>query len=361
MRFLVLLWVIAITASGARASEVPASLQAGRVIGLNIYGLAYDFEGNPLMVDGDPLIYSAPARNVKMEYGQQRFIASLFHGPLSALYLTRLGKDGSPVNTAAVDASSVQGLANVSFAVKSVWGSLLLPESGQVDARDSADFAKGFSGFYAGKSAQVNPYDYGWLSELVLLDEKGANKVVKHYAVGRIGASDVVVLPDQRTIYLYDGLHSGNLYLFVADEPASLAKGKLFGVSVRDGKARLIALGAASGIQVRLRLKRATFSDIYEYSDAVDGQCAAGFSLVDSYFGVECLRANARLQSVAGLLEPAREFARNGGVGPGIGFERLRVDDGGTGLELQSATGKRKWKFGRDDSLDTDYALEERP
>lgn len=336
-------------------------LQGGKVIGLNIFGLAHDVEGNPLVVAGDPLIYSAPVQNINMIHADQRFIVSVFNGPVSGLYLTRLGKENALVNTEAVDSSSVQGLSELNIAVKSGWDSLLLPESALVNARDAGDFAQAFSGYFSGKSAQVNPYDYGWLSELVLLDEKGANKVLKHYAAGRVGASDVAVLPDKRTIYLYDGLHTGNLYMFVADEPGSLAKGKLFGISFRGDNAALIALGAASSMQVRLRLQRASFADIYASSDVIDGQCASGFSLVDSYFGTECLRASPKMKSVAGLLEPVREFARQGGIGPGIGYEELVVNAAGTGLVLQGATGKKEWLFVRDDSLNTDYALEERP
>lgn len=361
MRSVFLILTIAIFAAGANAREAELALKGGKVIGLNIYGLAYDFEGNPLVVDGDPLIYSAPVQNMNVAHDRQRFIVSLFNGPVSALYLTRLGKENALVNTEVVDTSSVQGLSHVNYAVKSTWDSLLLPESVQVNARDPADFAEDFSSYFSGKSAQVNPYDYGWLSELVLLDEKGANKVLKHYSVGRLAASDVVLLPDQRTIYLYDSLYTGNLYLFVADEPGSLAKGKLFGVSVKDGSSRLIALGAASSMQVRLRLQRATFADVYEYGEPIDGQCAAGFSHVDSYFGVECVQVKPRMKSVAGPLEPVREFARQDGIGPGIGFEQLVINDAGSGLVLQGAAGKKEWIFRRDDALNTDYALEEIP
>jgi secreted PhoX family phosphatase len=85
---------------------------------------------------------------------------------------------------------------------------------------------------YMGK--QANPYDYGWLLELIP-DPKGniaTTQVVKHYAMGRLSYEMGRVMPDMKTVYSGDDGTAVILAKFVADEPKDLSAGTLYAAKI---------------------------------------------------------------------------------------------------------------------------------
>jgi secreted PhoX family phosphatase len=85
---------------------------------------------------------------------------------------------------------------------------------------------------YLGK--QANPYDYGWLLELIP-DQRGniaTTQVVKHYAMGRLSYEMGRVMPDMKTVYSGDDGTGVILAKFVADEPKDLSAGTLYAAKI---------------------------------------------------------------------------------------------------------------------------------
>ena len=111
--------------------------------------------------------------------------------------------------------------------------SILLSENHIIDAANPKEFTDTFRPYFKGKSSLVNPYKYGWVSEIIVLDAKGEAKAIKSFSLGRLFANQVLLMPDGKTVYLLDKL--GNLYVFIAEQANSLAKGKLYAVINRKG------------------------------------------------------------------------------------------------------------------------------
>lgn len=333
--------------------------QAGQVIGLNIHGLAMDIQGNPLMIDGDPLIHESTPIEVPMQVGETDFILSVFGDTISSLYLTRLGEDKTALNTHYIDISPVQGASGMTSVSPSPWGSLLISESIVPDARHLEEFSRDYAPYFGGQVQQVNAYDYGWLTELVLLDDSGEAKLVKHYGVGRVGATHLVVMPDQRTLYLYDGNQSGNLYMFIADEKGSLVNGRLSGMSFPGPEQRTrLFLAEGSSMSVRLRIKRAEFSKMFRAGTPGNAGCDGKLTRIASPYGDECLEMVARSAQSAAGLEPARAFALQGGMGAGTGFTGMEYDETSGHLLLSGDRGNMILPLVKDEELGTDYAVE---
>jgi secreted PhoX family phosphatase len=85
---------------------------------------------------------------------------------------------------------------------------------------------------YLGK--QANPYDYGWLLELIP-DQRGniaTTQVVKHYAMGRLSYEMGRVMPDMKTAYSGDDGTGVILAKFVADKAKDLSAGTLYAAKI---------------------------------------------------------------------------------------------------------------------------------
>jgi secreted PhoX family phosphatase len=82
--------------------------------------------------------------------------------------------------------------------------------------------------------SQANPYDYGWMVELIP-DKSGENintQVVKHYAMGRLSNEMALVMPDSKTVYRGDDGTGTVLFKFVADTAGDLSAGTLYAAKV---------------------------------------------------------------------------------------------------------------------------------
>jgi len=115
---------------------------------------------------------------------------------------------------------------------------------------------------YMGK--QANPYDYGWLLELIP-DPNGdlaTTRVIKHYAMGRLSYEMGRVMPDNKTVYSGDDGSAVVLFKFVADEPRNLSAGTLY--------AAKITQQADQSLDIQwIELGRGTDGDVYDAIRAV--------------------------------------------------------------------------------------------
>ena len=89
MRILITFWLAVILGATASA-EIPVG---GEVVGRNIFGLATDYQGDPLIVDDRPLIYSKSNVNSDLAFEGSDFFVSAFGHAIGSIYVSY--KDGS--------------------------------------------------------------------------------------------------------------------------------------------------------------------------------------------------------------------------------------------------------------------------
>lgn len=287
--------------------------QGGEVIGRHIFGLARDYQQSPVMIGEDPLIHRSQVGHhdfaIKKRDAEQHYTVSLFRHVIGSVYLSERNEQDTYVDTIALDLEPVSGLANPVGATRTPWGSLIFSESVDVNTAEPDRFITEVAPFFKGKKDLVNAYHYGWPGEIILLEGGGETKVIKDYGVGRVSASQIIVMPDAKTLYLLDGDYSGNLYVFVADQANSLTQGTLYGV-VYDGRSVTYhELGQGTALKTKFRLRRATFDTFFDSVQPDSGQCSADFRYVESIYGPECLKVQKRSESYAGLFEPVRMMA----------------------------------------------------
>ena len=68
---------------------------------------------------------------------------------------------------------------------------------------------------------------YGFIPE-VIVNEKGASSVVKHYSVGRRSNEIMLMMPDNRTAYFGDDGDYTMLFMYVADKEKDLSAGTVY-------------------------------------------------------------------------------------------------------------------------------------
>jgi hypothetical protein len=287
--------------------------EGGEVIGRHIFGLARDYQQSPVMIGEDPLIHRGQVSHYDFKVATQTYTVSLINPTPGSAYLSAPGADGGNyLDTHALDLEAVSGLTRPGAATKTPWGTLLFGESTDVDTAAAQEFVSTMAPFFKGKEDLVNPYHYGWLGEVVLLEaggEAGEAKVIKDYGVGRVAASQILVMPDAKTLYLLDGQHSGNLYVFVAEQANSLTQGTLYGVAFDGRSVAYHELGQGAALKTKFRLRRASFDTFFDAAQPENGDCPAGFDYVDSVYGSECLKMQERSQPYVGLFEPIRMMA----------------------------------------------------
>jgi hypothetical protein len=295
--------------------------------------------------------------------GESKFQLALFDSDIASLYLTELHfENDTPIDTFPIDVSSAGGLAGLGALMLTPWNSALFSETRLVDGADYSAFSEIFKPYLAGVLDQFNPYHFGWPAEFVLLDETGASKVIKHYAMGRVFASSMLIMPDNKTVYLNDGKHSGNLYVFIAQEPGSLGSGKLFGVSFANhDQLAFLPLGESTSVKVKLRLGRADFNKLFKVGKSDGAACTQGATAIQSVWGGECLSLNSAASNFAGLLEPARVFSLQGGIGPGTEYQSIRWNQEQQRVELVPANGAtRSFAVNHQEHMNSGYILEYR-
>ena len=330
----------------------------GNVIGRHIFAIAMDADDEPLMIDGRVHIFPQVEFDKAIEIEDGSYVISGFGGVIGGLYLTRCEKHGKRcVDTSAFHLGEVAGLTRPRGGVATPWRSVLFGETEVVDGRSPQKFAGQFAGFYKGNADLVKPYNYGWLTEAVVLDAKGDAKLIKNYAVGRVFASELFLMPDGRTLYLFDRDNHGLLYLFIADEAENLSSGTLYGVSIDNGEVVYDSLGNASALKMKFKLNRIGFDELYDTAQGVAGTCPVSFVHV-TVAGDECLKLKSRNRAYAGLFEPARTLAVTRGDRPLTRFDRVQFEKGSATLVAKSGAVLR-YVLGQSDDLQSLYLIKE--
>jgi hypothetical protein len=335
-------------------------LQPGSVVGRHIFGLAHDVNGDPLLIDEKPLIFAASNFAQTVSYDDRPFTITGLGETPGGLFITRYdGRAQRYIDTASLDATAVDGLDSPSGGVVTPWHSVLFSETGFVDGARPQQFVEKFKPYFKGKADLVKPYNYGWTAEAVLLDREGRAKIIKDYALGRVSASQIFMMPDGKTVYLFDGDDSGILYLFVSDKVNSLTSGALYGVSFENNKVVYDTLGKTSSLKVRFRLDRIKFDDLFDRVTVKDAACPQEFTHVNTVYGDECLRVKPRNRKYIGLFEPVRTLAIQRQGQPLTKFTNVEIDESGRHIRLTRGDGTySSFNFEQGASLGSEYVIQ---
>jgi hypothetical protein len=297
------------------------NINGGDVIGKNIYGVINDIKGNPIQIDGKAVIVKDNSYsgflNIKdkEEDISQDFLISSFSSSngIGSLYVTKTKMDENgikAIDTKSIDLSALGGVYSPSKGYKTSWNTYLFSQDKLIDSKNDKEFIQNFKPYFTHKSKLVNSYKYGWGFEAVVLNIKGDAKAINNYAMGRTFASDIAVMPDNRTVYIYDGKYSKNLYLFIADKAQDFIKGMLYVAKFDGDKMKFEKLGKNSSLKMKLKMRRGVaFKNIYKSKKAKNGKCARKYTFISTVYGDECLRVNKRFKKYAGVFEPIRQSA----------------------------------------------------
>ena len=171
-------------------------------------------------------------------------MVSHFESGPGAMYLTELKQDAktgklTAVRTRPLDFSHVNGGWVHCAGSVSPWGTHLGSEEYPMNARQWLngsvdDYNARMAAYFPGSSSfatlneasleLVNPYDYGFVTEVVVNNYDSAT-VGKHYAMGRIAVELAYVMPNRKTAYISDDGSMVGLFRFEADRVNDLSSG----------------------------------------------------------------------------------------------------------------------------------------
>lgn len=334
-------------------------MATGEVIGKHIFGLARDVQNDPVMIGAEPLIYKDSTSFDHLSVEESVFRLDVFDDSISSVYISDLEEaNGKALDTKALSLSSVGGAHGATKLSKTYWNTLMFSENRVVDAAQSEGFVKEFKPYFKSNTELVKPYHYGWLNELIVLDAKGNAKAIKTYAAGRLFASSFVLMPDNKTAYLHDK-QSGNLFVFIAEEANSMAKGVLY---VVDGGryASLIELGKSSALKMKFKLKKASFDKFFKHAKPDNGRCKNGYEYINTVYGEECLTVQKKNRKYLGQFEPIRASALKR-VKPFLtGVEEIKFDRNKTEIVVVDNDVKEKrYSFKKSDEFGSDFIIQE--
>lgn len=191
------------------------------------------------------------------------------------------------------------------------------------DKRTDKTHTREFTKLYFGDDKHANPYQYGFIPE-VIVNKNGESSVVKHYSVGRRSNEIMLMMPDNRTAYFGDDGDYTMLFMYVADKEKDLSAGTLYAAKFKQtstdnggaGDLEWIKLGHATDNEVKALVNQnLKFSDIFETADAPK----EGFKAVKQYSSsgtdynrVEYLKVKPGMEKAAAFLESRRYGAMLG-------------------------------------------------
>jgi len=302
--------------------------RSGELIGGNVFGLIYDKNGKAIMnKDGTPKISNDNDFSSLHQVGKKLFMISHFETRPAAMYITELIQDKNSgklttVSTKNIDFSSFNGLHVPCAGSVTPWNSHLGSEEYPADMRlvDSAghldETYDAMGEYFGGDLKAMNHYDYGWIPEVKVINEKGDVRVQKHYAMGRFSHELAYVMPDKKTVYLPDDGTNGTFFKFIASKPSDLSVGELFAAkwiqtsSTNGGAANIkwISLGVVSDKIIKRVLNiKPKFRDIFDVGNRdLNNKCPNGFSEANHAGLNECLRVKKGMDIVASRLESER-------------------------------------------------------
>ncbi len=324
------------------------------------YGTLVKKDGTALIDEatGAPAISNSNDFNSLLQAGGNLYLVSHFETRPAAMYLTLLDQEANgdlvakatrPIDFSAVEGGWVHCAGSVS-----PWGTHLGSEEYEPDARQWVDPAVPISAYNAAMhgyydaagwkfnngaakgdpigdpvkaKALVNPYDYGWTTEIAVQAD-GSTDVTKHYAMGRLAVELAYVMPDKKTAYITDDGTNTLLALFVADTAGDLSAGTLYaakwtqvtGNETNGGRANLswVNLGHATNAEIEAYLAAGTdFADVFDYESVPNpdtGTCPTLTSVNSGHAAPyhECLRVKPGMAKAASRLELRRYAALKG-------------------------------------------------
>lgn len=359
-------------------------LRSGDKVGNGVFGLVYDKNGEPIKEKMALLkISNSNDFSSLLPVGKKLFMVSHFETRPAAVYVTELNqsKDGklTAVNTKNVDFSSVNGLWVPCAGSVTPWNTHLGSEEYEPDARAVKEngsinaYYDAMASYFDGDLKALNPYDYGWSTEIKVLNEKGDVKAEKHYAMGRFAHELAYVMPDEKTVYLSDDGTNVALYMFIADKAKDLSSGTLYAAKwdqtsdLGTGSANIkwVNLGHSSDDYVKAGLdQRLTFNDLFETSKFPK----LGFTSVNTTMGQEYLKIKPGMEKLASRMEARRyaaikgattEFRKMEGItyNPNDNKIYLSISEISKGMENRMKKGKanNKYDTGGNNDIRVDY------
>lgn len=314
-------------------------LRSGDSIGNETFGLLYNADGSvATSSDGSPRVSNANEFTSLLPIGDRLFSVSQFEDAPGAMYLIELAQNEETGELSAIDLMNVAldgvdgGWVHCAGSV-TPWNTHLASEEYEPNAR-GVDPETGVSGngrydsamaTYKGGIENANVYDYGWNIEVeVSLDEGGeaSTTTTKHYAMGRLAIELAKVMPDSKTAYITDDGTNVGFYMFVADNAGDLSAGTLYATKWNQTSAKgvgaadleWVSLGHASDADIKTYLDNGTaFADIFETADMdAEGNCADGFTGINTATGKECLKLKPGMEKAASRMETRRYAAMMG-------------------------------------------------
>ncbi|WP_156492110.1 hypothetical protein, partial [Oleiphilus sp. HI0123] len=143
------------------AAESSSELKVGKVVGKHIFGLARDVQNDPLLLEGEPLIYEASANNAELTVGNRQFRVDIFDHDIGGVYLSQYNDESSLLtDTSSMSLGTIGGVHSATQLSKTAWNTLTFSEYKMIDARYSEEFASVFNPYFKGNSDLVKPYQY---------------------------------------------------------------------------------------------------------------------------------------------------------------------------------------------------------
>lgn len=215
--------------------------------------------------------------------GTEGFLFTAFEdrpGAMSRLNIARQGDGSWTVNDAMnVDFSSVAGTMINCFGTVSPWGTPLTSEENyeaeNAENWNNPAYSDGYPNFDDVKNIQQylggtfpNPYDYGYIVEITN-PAAAAPVPVKHFTLGRVAHENVVIMPDQKTVYITDDGTDKAFYKFVADNAGNLSAGTLYAAKLNQDASSDVA---KAGFDISwIRLGSSNNTQIETWINAYDG------------------------------------------------------------------------------------------
>ena len=354
-------------------------LRSGEKSGDGIFGLLYDSKGNPLRSpDGSLKISNSNDFTSLIPVEDKIFMINQFESRPAAMYITEVEQDKkgnlTAINTKNIDFSKFNGLWVPCAGSITPWNSHLGSEEYEPNAKavksngSINNYYDAMGDYFGGNLKALNPYDYGWITEINVLNAKADLKVEKHYAMGRFAHELAYVMPDQKTVFLSDDGTNVALFMFVADKKADLSSGILYAAKwmQRDdkngGKAYLawVNLGHATDAQIKKALdKKVKFDDIFKSSKNPN----ENYVTINTTMGNENLQIKQDMDKIASRLESRRFAAMNGATtefrkmegithNPNKNVLYVAMSSIGKGMEDNKKKGKANNKYDKNGNND---------
>lgn len=312
-------------------------IRTGQKVGDEVFGAIKDVKGNPIIdADGRPFICRTTDRGAGPDFTSLLQVQGRLHAVTqfecapAAVYVSSLEQSFKtgllvPREVKSIDLAGVRGGSKMCAGVVTPWGSHLGGEEHSADAAILEGWRVGSSysnaeydhlARYVGDTGKINPYDYGWMTQIAITDKAGRARVTKEYAMGRFSHELAFAMPDQRTFYMTDDDTNAGFFMFVAKRPADLSAGKLYAArwnqksATGGGRATLtwVDLGYGESEATNAFIdKRPRISSMLDFvAPTAENACPADFKSTNTWGKPECLRVRAGMDTYAARLESRR-------------------------------------------------------